>query len=130
VLWCTLAVPQDGKTAEVQRSIAAPDAQDYQVDTAVAAFAPGTAATFMDRLAGVVDRCPTVGRPAPFAPPPGADRALRIATGKRDAIWVSAGDYVVKVDVAFGVSNEVRVDDTTAPEVVAKAVAKARPGGS
>jgi len=90
----------------------------------------GLTRAFMDRLTEVAGRCSTVGRPVPFDPPPGAERALRITTGKRDAVWVSAGDFVVKVDVAFGAGGDVEVDDALAPRVVAEAVAKARPGGS
>ncbi|WP_214407762.1 hypothetical protein, partial [Pseudonocardia lacus] len=130
VLWCTLAVPQDGKTAEVERSIAAPDEPDYQVDAYLAAFAPGTAPAFMERLTDTAGRCTNVGRPVPFAAPAGTDRALRITTGKRDAIWVSSGDYVLKVDVAFGASSDVEVDESVAPRVVAAAIEKVRPGGS
>ncbi|MCO1654927.1 serine/threonine-protein kinase [Pseudonocardia humida] len=130
VLWCDLVVPQDGKTAEVERSVAAPRAQDYQLDAYLGAFAPGAAVAFMDRLTEVAGRCATVGRPVPYDPPAGAERALRITTGKRDAIWVSTGDFVVKVDVAFGASSDVDVDEELAPRVVAEAVAKARPGGS
>jgi hypothetical protein len=130
VLWCDLKVPQDGKTAEVERSITAARAQDYQLDAYLAAFAPGSAVAFMERLTDVAGRCSNVGRPTPFAAPPGADRALRITTGKRDAIWVSTGDFVVKVDVAFGASADVRVDEEVAPRAVAEAIEKARPGAS
>jgi hypothetical protein len=130
VLWCDIDVPQDGKTAEVERSIAAPRAQDYQLDAYLGAFAPGAAVAFMERLTDVAGRCANVGRPSPFPAPPGAERALRITTGKRDAIWVSTGDLVVKVDVAFGAGADVRVDEEVAPRAVAEAIEKARPGAS
>jgi hypothetical protein len=129
VLWCDRAVSQDGKTAEAERSFTAGGDGDYRVDAYVAAFAPGAAGPFMDRLIATAERCATTGRPAAYAPPPGADRALRLTTGKRDAIWLSTGDHVVKVDVAFGAGGDVEVDPATAPDLAARALARARPGG-
>ena len=53
---------------------------------------------------------------------------MRVTANGVECIWVSYRDYVVKTEVNFSTGRD--VDDTTAPEVAAKALAKVMRGGS
>jgi serine/threonine protein kinase len=131
VLYCNRPAPEDDKLGEAKRGLAPPPDKNYLVYTYVAAFAPGAAAAFMDGLQETAVKCAdssNLDDPEPVTPPPGGERAVRVTANGVECIWVSYRDYVVKSEVNFNTGRD--VDDTTAPEVAAKAVAKLMRGAS
>jgi serine/threonine-protein kinase PknK len=130
VLWCSRTADEDGKLAEAKRGLAPPSEKNFLVYSYVASFSPGGAKTFMDGLAQTASKCAdtsNIDEPKPITPPAGADQAVRITANDVECIWVSYHDYVIKTEVNFNTGND--VDDTTAPEVTAKALAKVVQGG-
>jgi hypothetical protein len=129
VLYCSRTSPEDGKLGEAKRGLAPPSDKNYLVYTYVAAFSPGAAKTFMDGLQETAVKCAdssNLDEPKPTTPPPGGEQAVRVTANGVECIWVSYQDYVVKTEVNFNSGRD--VDDTTAPEVAAKAVAKVMQG--
>jgi hypothetical protein len=130
VLWCSRTAPEDGKLSEAKRALAPPSEKNYLVYTYVASFGPGAAKTFMDGLAQTATKCAdssNIDEPKPTDPPPGGDQAVRVTATDVEVIWVRYHDYVMKTEVNFNTGND--VDDTTGPEVAAKALAKVTQGG-
>jgi len=84
----------------------------------------------MDGLSQTATKCSdtsNIDAPKPVDPPPGGERAVRITANDVEVIWVSYHDYVMKTEINFNTGND--VDDTTGPEVAAKALAKVMQGG-
>jgi hypothetical protein len=130
VLWCSRTAPEDDKLGEAKRGLAPPSEKNYLAYTYVASFKSGTATTFMDGLSQTATKCSdtsNIDAPKPVDPPPGGERALRITANDVEVIWVSYHDYVMKTEINFNTGND--VDDTTGPEVAAKALAKVMQGG-
>ncbi len=126
VLFCARGADQAGKLAEAKRALAPPYDRGYLLYTHVAAFRAGEAQAFMESLrttaAGCAERY-AIDEPQPVVPPPGADEAVRVTAQSYDAIWARRGDHVVMVQVSFHTSQQ--ADRTTAPDLSARAVAKA-----